>query len=867
MSRTAVTPTRGSFAVAAALAALLSIPVSLWAQDAALEAEAYIRPAAPIAEAVLAPRHLNVTLSDVSPDRRRFVVTRNDGLPKLADYGRPAHNLGGLQIDPIGNRARNMTTRSAAGISVVSWEDGRSIDVQLPRGARVSNATWSPDGRQLAFFTHTDNATHIHVADVATGRARQVTRTPVLATLNTSIEWTADGRHVATVLIPENRGREPQRPAIAPEPMVRLTTDGENRLRTYPSLLETPYDMQLVEYHTTGQLALIDVRNGSVRRIGRPAMINSVSVAPNGEFIRVGTMQKPFSYIVPVSMFGGADEVWDLNGNVVVSLGVQALRDGTPADTTGQADERRSIEWRPDGQGLSFLQLAPAPADGQQRDAAAEAPGAPNAQANRRRDRVMQWLPPFDSSSQVLVYENEARINSVRYSADARVLFLTERTGNTTHEFAVYVNDPSQRHTISRVAQDEFYDNPGSLVQGNGRPAAGGGFGGGGFGARSRDNTIMTSADHRFAFLAGTRYHEDPEAEAPKPFLDRVEIRTGEKTRVYEGDNHGVSEQLLVVLDDDASQLIISRESPTQVPNSFLRTADGSLRQLTENRDYTPRLTSAQRRRLTVTRADGFTMKVDVTLPADYVAGTRLPGIIWFYPREYDSQEAYDRTLRTYNPNRFPNIGTRTMAILTEAGYAVIEPDAPITGPTGRMNDNYVHDLRNNLAAVIDEVDRLGIIDRQRLAAGGHSYGAFSTVNAMVHTPFFKAGIAGDGAYNRTLTPLGFQSERRTFWEAREVYLGMSPFLYANNLTGALLMYHGLEDQNVGTFLINSERLFHALNGLDKTASLYIYPYEDHGPATEETLLDLWARWTAWLDRYVKGAPTPPATAATSEQR
>jgi dipeptidyl aminopeptidase/acylaminoacyl peptidase len=175
------------------------------------------------------------------------------------------------------------------------------------------------------------------------------------------------------------------------------------------------------------------------------------------------------------------------------------------------------------------------------------------------------------------------------------------------------------------------------------------------------------------------------------------------------------------------------------------------------------------------------------------------------------------------------------------------------------MNDFYVHDLRNNLSAVIDEMDRRGFIDRTRLGLGGHSYGAFSTVNMMVHTPFFRAGIAGDGNYNRTLTPLGFQSERREFWEARDTYIEMSAFFWANRLNGALLMYHGMDDQNTGTFPVNSTRLFHALNGLGKTASLYMYPYEDHGPATRETLLDMWARWIGWLDKYVKHADQPGA--------
>jgi dipeptidyl aminopeptidase/acylaminoacyl peptidase len=225
--------------------------------------------------------------------------------------------------------------------------------------------------------------------------------------------------------------------------------------------------------------------------------------------------------------------------------------------------------------------------------------------------------------------------------------------------------------------------------------------------------------------------------------------------------------------------------------------------------------------------------------------------MFWFYPREYEDQDSYDDGGRTYNKNSFPNFGTRSMQYMVRRGYAVVEPDAPIVGKAGQMNNNYEHDLRNNLAAVIDELDEREIIDRKRLGLGGHSYGAFSTLNAMVHTPFFKAGIAGDGNYNRTFTPLRFQREQRLFWDAKDTYLSMSPFMFANNLTGAVLLYHGLHDQNVGTDPDHSPRLFHALNGLGKEAAMYLYPFEDHGPATQETLLDLWARWTAWLDVHL----------------
>src|SRR4029077_10623337 len=214
----------------------------------------------------------------------------------------------------------------------------------------------------------------------------------------------------------------------------------------------------------------------------------------------------------------------------------------------------------------------------------------------------------------------------------------------------------------------------------------------------------------------------------------------------------------------------------------------------------------------------------------------------------------------TYNRNAFTNYGNRSMEFFVREGYAVIEdaPDhLPIVGPTGRQNDNYDDNLRNDLAAVIDELDRRGVIDRQRLAIGGHSYGAFSTVNAMVHTPFFKAGIAGDGDYNRTLTPTGFQNERRDLWAGRETYLNMSPFLYADHLNGALLMYHSMEDQNVGTAPINSIRMYQALQSLGKTTALFMYPYEDHGPVSKETDLDQWGRWVLWLDKYVKNANKP----------
>jgi len=320
-----------------------------------------------------------------------------------------------------------------------------------------------------------------------------------------------------------------------------------------------------------------------------------------------------------------------------------------------------------------------------------------------------------------------------------------------------------------------------------------------------------------------------------------------------------VFERVLTPVDLDAGTFIVSREGPTTVSQSY-RMEGGQLTQLTQNRDYAPDVTGARQERFVVTRPDGFKFRVTVTLPPGFRDGARLPAMFWFYPREYTDQESYDEGARTFNKNSFPNFGARSMQYLIRLGYVVVEPDAPIIGEEGAMNNNYENDLRNNLAVTIDSLEARGYVDRGRLGIGGHSYGAFSTANAMVHTPFFKAGIAGDGNYNRTLTPLAFQNERRFLWDAKDVYLSMSPFLHANNLTGALLMYHGKHDQNVGTDPIHSPKMFHALNGLGKTAALYEYPYEDHGPAARETLLDLWARWSAWLDKWIMN-PAPPVEA------
>ena len=842
----------------------LSTAAPLLAQDrmdaeAILASKDYVTPPSPIAEAVLAPRHLNVTLTEVSPDRRWFIHEIGDGPVTMDRFSKPFDELGGVFIDYAANRHRNLTIRSNVGIQVISASDGSVVQVDVPAGARVSEATWAPDGSALAFFAHTADATHIHVADPATGASRQLTRTPVLATVVTAFEWTGNGREIATVLVPEGRASRPQEPAFPGGPQVKLTEDGENMLRTYASLMATPHHERLLEWHATGQLAVIDVESGRVHPMGEPAMVYGFDLSPDGRYARVELMREPFSYVVPVRNFGRVEQIRDRSGSVLAQLAVTETDTGLD-DEEEDEEERRQVAWREDGAGLTFLQAPPRPeGEDEQREGRGEQPSRP--------DRVMLWAPPFDDASLSVVHESERRVANHRFSPDHGLLFLTERPegdgsrggGNgTVREYAVDLADGST-YVLAEYDADDFYADPGDLLMEGGGVPSGGGGGGGGGGGSAGGGVVQTSADGAHVFFYGSQYAEDPVAQGPRSFLDRVEIRTGDKQRVYESSNDGQWERIAAVLDVDAGAFVVARETPTEIEQSY-RVASGRRTALTRNVDYTPVVTHAPRERFVVERPDGFRFLVNVTLPPGYAGDERLPAMFWFYPREYEDQETYDEDGRSYNKNEFPNFGTRSIEYLVLLGYAVVEPDAPIVGDDGQMNNNYEHDLRNNLAAVIDELDARGIIDRRRLGLGGHSYGAFGTVNAMVHTPFFRAGIAGDGNYNRTFTPLSFQNEDRLFWEAKDVYLGMSPFMYANNLTGALLMYHGLHDQNVGTAPDHSPRLFHALNGLGKTAAMYLYPYEDHGPASRPTLLDLWGRWTAWLDVHLADPEGKPVT-------
>ncbi len=811
----------------------------LTAQDVLTE-QGYQEPPQEIKEHVLAPRYENVSLSNLGPDRSFFLNAIRDGLTPIERLAKPYHNFGGIEVDTAANRQRRFTSGGVAGYEFFEWERTRTRTIRTPDDGRVSNATWSPDGSKVAYFVHYPNESHVYVTEVGSRRSNRVTTSPALLTLTNAIEWSADGQYITTIVLPQNRG---QKPPYTPDGnvLIQLTDKGKNELRTFPHLLEGPYEKDLFAYYATGQIVRINVDNGAVDEIGDPGLYSGVSMAPDGAYFMVTTIQKPFSNIVPVRMFATVQELWDIDGNVIAELSSRDLRDGRNNDNDDEP-QKRQITWRPDGNGLSYL-LKDAPPDEEENDdngndeAEDQEEEEEEEEKEERMDRVYHWAPPYGEDDRQVIFSNQNEIRDLEYSQDCQTLFIRERERGEDHVYAVFLDEPEEKYTIYKWDTSEFYDNPGSLM------TTAGVYG---------PDIVRQSIDQNHVYLSGVKYHEEWRENAPQPFLDKVEIRNGEKERVFES-QEDVYEQPTAIIDDDLNQIVIQRQTPTDTPDSYLRnTADGSLEKLTDNVDHSPEITNAIYKDFDVTRSDGITFPVRAILPQDYQEGEKLPVMFWFYPREYNDQEALDDALRRRNINSFRSIGVRSMQMLLTRGYAVVLPVFPIVGPMDQVNDNFIPSIQRNWHAIIDACDEMGFLDRNRLALGGHSYGAFGTAHSMIQTPYFKAGIAGAGNYNRTLTPITFQRERRVLWEGRESYVSMSPIMYAERLDGALLMYHGADDNNVGTWPINSKRMFHALNGLGKEAALYFYPYEGHGQSGQETLLDMWARWVDWLDKHVK---------------
>ena len=797
------------------------------------------------------------TLSHLSPDGDHFVIPLSTELSTLEEVGEETLRLAMLEIRARTDRLWHLDTYGLYGLRFYSLGERTFTDVDLPGGIHISDLMWSPDGSRLAFLAHLEDATQVWIASPADGTVVPAGDARVIATIGTSsrgqgsdpsrmLQWTPSGSLIA-LAAPADRGAEPPAPALPSGPTIRHTRATATPTRTMPFLLEDEHDGDLFEHYTRSQIVEL-VPGRPARSIGEPGMFESVSLSPDGHHLIATRIERPFSFIASYTGFPRVTEVLDVvTGEVLATLEERELREGRG---DGSQDGPRDWQWRPDGSGISYLHRVPAGDDGAPGDDApagdpddtgADEPDAP------RADRIMLLIPPFGDDDAVEVGRSEHPIASVTYSVDGRHAFASvTRSGDAG--LIHYALDPAASTPAEGRTLVPFHDPgdalalPGDLL--TGRTGNGIGY-------------AWMSTDGESAYLRGDGWKEDFR---PMPFVDRLSMADGSTARVFEGARDSF-DQPLVPLDADLERMIVSREGKNVFPDSYLWTrdatragaTDGRMENLTQNVDPFPELTAARRIDFEFTRRDGLEIQGRVSLPVDYVEGTRVPAIFWTYPREYRSEDAFaNATIRARNRNAHTRLTwLRWSDIWLTQGYALVYPDIPIVGEN--YNDYYISNMVDGMYAAIRAVDGLGVIDMDRIGHGGHSYGAFATANFLAHTPFFKAGIAGDGAYNRSLTPMGFQAEPRDIWEAPHIYMEMSPFFKADQINTPLLMYHGADDNNSGTYPIQSERMIQALTGLGKTAALFVYPFESHTPRAIENNLDMWARWIGWFDRYVKG--------------
>jgi dipeptidyl aminopeptidase/acylaminoacyl peptidase len=830
------------------IALLILFTLSVQADQDDLYREDYLLPPGPVQDILNRLSHYD-TLDNLSPDGVHLMIPVDGEFSSLELMTQKTYRLAMLEFCPDVNREWRLSTYGIAGLKIFSLEQKKSWMIDLPGNSFISDMVWSQDGKKIAFLAHLPEGSQVWTADVATGKARPLSTAFVMVTASarsryrsgeapsSMLQWTPEGS-VITLLVPKNRGPEPKKSAIPPSPIIRHTREKAAPTPTYPFLLRTPHDKELFRYYVTSQLAEI-IPGKPPRYLGEPAMYMNIELSPDGKYILAEKLTGEFSYIVSYRSFPQDLQVLDRSGKILSTIRktplreAEARRDGRdPMD-----DLPRDVAWRPDENGLSFLWQEPrseSDEDTYEEDQDEE--------REDRNDRLMLLTPPFDMDKAQTLITSRKEFSQVAYDSRGRYVFARlsgrgedGKRGTDIAAFDLRESPPRKIVLLKDIETRDPVKLPGDIM------------------TRTTSNGVayaLTTSDGGSAYLQGDGYKEDYR---PRPFIDRISIQTGNKERIFEG-SADMYERPLVPLDDDLSTLIISRESAAVFPDSWLWKADGTLTKLTDNRNPYPEFADCKREYFEFTRRDGLKIQAHISLPTDYQQGSRVPAIFWTYPREYDSFRDYKRAaIRRHNRNEFPRLNKRSESdIWLSQGYAVVVPDIPIIGEDDTYNNNYVAHLVDSMYAAIRKVDELGYVDVDRLGHGGHSYGAFATANILAHSPFFKAGIAGDGAYNRTLTPMTFQSEQRFIWEAQGVYLEMSPFFQADHIDTPLLMYHGAEDNNTGTFLIQSERLIQALTGLGKNAVLYIYPFESHGPRCMETYMDMWARWLEFFDTYVK---------------
>jgi len=766
----------------------------------------------------------------MSPRHDRMILGDYDAHPSIDLVSRPFERLAGLRID--GQRVASRRTRTYEALTVVEIEGGKKTKLALPEGFALAQMAWSPDGQRVAMTRWVDDAVQLWVGDLATGKVERLGDFALNTVFGSGMSWMPDSQSLVVRRVPEGHGPAPARPTVPSGPTVMDTTGAKATNRTYQDLLKDRVDEAVFEHLATSELITVDLQ-GTVTSLGEPDLYTRARPSPDGRFVLISRIKRPFSYVVPYYRFPRVIEVRDLKAKVVRVVADQPAAEAVPIQ--GVRTGARDVQWQPTAD--ATLAWKEALDDGD-----------PNKEAEHR-DRLMTHAAPFaDAPAERL--RTTHRLSSVDWTERKDELLITEydrdRRWTTTHLYSPDTTGVAgAAATGSRVLFDrsvrDAYGDPGRAVYGE------------------------LASGHAAVLVDDGKIYLDGRGASPegdRPFLARYDLATGttEELMRSAGEQHV---DFIAFASDAHDRFIVQRQSADQPPDYWLEGGEGEPARLTELPHPHPQLSGIEKRVLKYKRRDGVDLSGTLYLPPGYdpEGGQKLPLVVWAYPREFNDADTAGQVRAA--PNRFTRLRATSPLMFLTQGYAVLSGAAmPVIGDPETMNDTFIDQIVWAAQGAIDACVKEGVADPQRVGVGGHSYGAFMTANLLAHSDLFRAGVARSGAYNRSLTPFGFQSERRTLWEAPETYVAVSPLFAADTIDEPLLMIHGEVDSNSGTFPLQSRRLFHALKGLGGTARLVLLPEESHGYAARESVLHTLAESFDWFDQYVKNAKPRGAKAA-----
>ncbi|CAN6469077.1 unnamed protein product [Victoria cruziana] len=780
-----------------------------------------------------------------SPQRDKILFLKRRALPPLSELARPEEKLAGMRIDGKCNTRSRMSFYTGIGIHELMSDGtlGPEREVHgFPAGAKINFVSWSLDGRHLSFSIrfdedeNTNSKLRVWVADVETGRARPIFQSPdvYLNAIFDNYVW-VDNSTLLVCTIPISRGEPPRKPLVPSGPKIQ-SNEQKNvvQVRTYQDLLKDAYDEDLFDYYATTQLVLVSL-DGSVKAIAPPAVYTSIDPSPDHKYLLVTSIHRPYSFIVPCGRFPKRVELWTADGKFIREICDLPLAEDIPIAFNSVRKGKRSIGWRPDQPSTLYW-------------AETQDGGDAKVEASPRDIVYTEPAEPSDGETPLILHQLDLRYGGISWCDDS--LALVYESWYKTRRTRTWVISPGNKEMNPRIlfdrSSEDVYSDPGSPML---RRTSAGTY----VIAKIKKNDEGT-----YILLNGSG--ATPEGNIP--FLDLFDINTGSKERIWQSDKEKYYETVIALMSDqhdsdlhiDQLKILTSKESKTENPQYYLVSwPDKRVDRITHFPHPYPQLADLQKELIKYQRKDGVQLTATLYLPPNYdpPKDGPLPCLFWSYPGEFKSKDAAGQVRGS--PNEFAGIGSTSALLWLARGFAILSgPTIPIIGEGDEeANDRYVEQLVASAEAAVEEVVRRGVAHPSKIAVGGHSYGAFMTANLLAHAPhIFCCGIARSGAYNRTLTPFGFQNEDRTLWEATGTYVEMSPFMSANKIKKPILLIHGEEDNNPGTLTMQSDRFFNALKGHGALCRLVVLPFESHGYNARESIMHVLWETDRWLQTY-----------------